>query len=72
MTTPMLLWQLRGQTGSITECRLHVLATGDFEIRITRAGAILFGERYAGEAEARRHAAEYHESLVEKGWRDAA
>jgi hypothetical protein len=72
MTTPTPLWQVRGQTGSITECRLHHLATGGFEIRITRAGAILFGERYADEAEARRHAADYHDSLLEKGWRDAA
>ena len=72
MTTPTLLWQLRGQTGTLTECRLHPLTTGDFEIRITRAGSILFGERYGDEAEARRHAADYHESLIEKGWRDAA
>ena len=72
MTTPMLLWQLRGQTGSVTECRLHQPATGGFEIRITRAGAILFGERYEDEEEARRHAGEYHESLLEKGWQDAA
>jgi hypothetical protein len=72
MTSPTLLWQLRGQAGTLTECRLHQLPAGGFEIRITRAGAILFGERYDDAQDARRHAEDYHESLLEKGWRDAA
>ena len=71
-STPVVLWKLRGQAGLLTECSLHEAASGEFEIRITRTGAILFGERYATADEARRHAADYYESLIGKGWRAAA
>lgn len=70
--TTETLWQLRGRAGLLTECTLHEAATGEFEIRILRTGAILFGERYATADEARRHAAEYYDSLVGKGWQSAA
>jgi len=72
MKAPTLLWQLRGQTGSLTRCTLHDLPTGGVEIRITGAGGILFGERYDTPEEARRHAADYFDSLLERGWRRAA
>jgi hypothetical protein len=72
MSGTEIVWQLRGRAGLLTECTVHQAATGEFEIRILRTGAILFGERYATEAEARRHAADYRESLLGKGWRSAA
>jgi hypothetical protein len=70
--TPTTLWQLRGRANLLTECTLQRVATGEFEIRILRTGAILFGERYGSEEEARRHAGDYYESLIGKGWRSAA
>jgi hypothetical protein len=72
MPAPLTLWQLRGQTGSVTECRLYELASGQFEIRIVRAESMLFGERYTSADEAQRHAQDYHDSLVGKGWLEAA
>jgi hypothetical protein len=72
MTRPTLLWTLYGQSGALTECTLHELATGHFEIRITRNGAVLFGERYPTADEARAHASDYYESLIAKGWHRAA
>lgn len=72
VSEPTILWQLRGRAGLLTECTLQQVASGGFEIRILRTGAILFGERYATAEEARMHAADYYESLVGKGWRSAA
>lgn len=72
MAVSTLLWQLRGQSGSLAECSLYELAAGGFEIRITRAGGILFGERYPTADEARQHAVDYYESLIAKGWRSGA
>ena len=72
MAAPILLWRLRGHAGTLTECNLHEVTTGGFEIRISRAGATLFGERYPTADEARRHAVDYYESLLEKGWHIAA
>ena len=66
------LWQLRGRAGLLTECTLQQVGTGEYEIRILRTGAILFGERYGTAEEAQRHAADYYESLIGKGWRSAA
>ena len=71
-STPTVLWKLRGQAGLLTECTLHQVGTGEFEIRILRTGAILFGERYGTAEEARLRAADYYESLVGKGWHRAA
>ena len=71
-TTATTLWQLRGRGGLLTECTLQQVSTGEYEIRILRTGAVLFGERYGTDEEARRHAADYYESLIGKGWRAAA
>ena len=72
VTPPSTLWQLRGRAGLVTEGTLQQVTTGEFEIRILRTGAILFGERYATADEARQHATDYYDSLVGKGWRSAA
>jgi hypothetical protein len=72
VTSSTTLWQLRGRAGLLTECTLQQVANGEFEIRILRTGAILFGERYATAEEARQHATDYRESLLGKGWRSAA
>ena len=65
---PVVLWELRGQTGTPVICSLQVLPSGLVELRVLMGEQPYFSASYRNRVDAARQSLYLRDDLVLHGW----